>query len=56
MFKDWRIWVTSLFYTAYCVLSVFYVIIFAPKIFKWVADTPIRDSDLVVDPDIAIDF
>ena len=42
MFYDWRIWVSSVIYTVYCGISVVFVVIFAPKIFKWVADTPIR--------------
>jgi hypothetical protein len=43
IFMHWQIWVSSLVYLAYSILSIFYVVIFVPKVLLWIVETPIRE-------------
>jgi hypothetical protein len=47
IFKDWRIWTSSLIYLVYSILSVFYVLLFAPKVLEWIRVTPITEPDMM---------
>ena len=37
---------SSVIYLIYSVLSIFYALVFVPKVLLWIRETPIRTSDL----------
>ncbi len=37
---------SSVIYLIYSVLSIFYTLVFVPKVLLWIRETPIRTSDL----------
>lgn len=37
---------SSVIYFIYSVLSIFYTLVFVPKVLLWIRETPIRTSDL----------